>query len=144
MVLALNMYDIAQRQGLRIDLDGLARDLGCPIVTTVATRKRGIDDLLAQVEALVEAGAVGGANRWHEPAAGEIRDAHREACHQRTVRLPTGRRPKRLHGSHVGDRRRIDDHLCGAVRDHACGWARRPRRAPTRGGPGHRLRCVAR
>ena len=40
MVLALNMYDIAQRQGLRIDIEGLQRELGCPIVTTVATRKR--------------------------------------------------------------------------------------------------------
>jgi ferrous iron transport protein B len=84
MVLALNMYDIAQRQGLRIDLDGLSRDIGCAIVTTVATRKRGIDDLVAQVERLVEAGAVAGANAWHEPAAGEIRDAHREA--QRILR----------------------------------------------------------
>jgi len=79
MVLALNMYDIAQRQGLRIDLDGLARSIGCPIVTTVATRKRGIDDLVAQVEALIAAGAIGAASTWHEPAAGEIRDAHREA-----------------------------------------------------------------
>jgi ferrous iron transport protein B len=79
MVLALNMFDIAQRQGLRIDLDGLARDIGCPIVTTVATRKRGIDDLVAQVEALIAEGAVGGENAWREPAAGEIRDAHREA-----------------------------------------------------------------
>jgi len=79
MVLALNMYDIAQRQGLRIDLPGLTRDIGCPIVTTVATRKRGIDDLVAQVDGLIAAGAVGGANRWREPQAGEIRDAHREA-----------------------------------------------------------------
>jgi ferrous iron transport protein B len=79
MVLALNMYDIAQRQGLRIDLDGLARDIGCPIVTTVATRKRGIDDLLAKVDALIDAGALGSDNHWREPAAGEIRDAHREA-----------------------------------------------------------------
>src|SRR5207302_9592066 len=38
-----------------------------------------IDDLVAQVEALAEAGAVGGANEWRAPAAGEIRDAHREA-----------------------------------------------------------------
>mgnify|MGYP002652846772 CR=1 FL=1 len=43
MVLALNMYDIAQRQGLRIDLDGLRAELGVPIITTVATRKRGIE-----------------------------------------------------------------------------------------------------
>jgi ferrous iron transport protein B len=79
MVLALNMYDIAQRQGLRIDLDGLAGAIGCPIVTTVATRKRGIEDLVAQVDGLIAAGAVGGTNEWHEPQAGEIRDAHREA-----------------------------------------------------------------
>ncbi|HXA40717.1 MAG TPA: ferrous iron transporter B [Phenylobacterium sp.] len=79
MVLALNMYDIAQRQGLRIDLDGLSRDLGCPIVTTVATRKRGIDDLVAQVEGLIAAGAIGAENSWREPDAGQIRDAHREA-----------------------------------------------------------------
>jgi len=79
MVLALNMYDIAQRQGLRIDLEGLSRDIGCPIVTTVATRKRGIDDLVAQVDALIAAGALGAANTWREPDAGEIRDAHREA-----------------------------------------------------------------
>jgi ferrous iron transport protein B len=79
MVLALNMYDIAQRQGLRIDLDGLSRDLGCPIVTTVATRKRGIDDLVAQVEGLIAAGALGTGNTWREPDAAQIRDAHREA-----------------------------------------------------------------
>jgi ferrous iron transport protein B len=79
MVLALNMYDIAQRQGLRIDLDGLARELGCPIVTTVATRKRGIEELVAKVDALIGEGALGTANSWREPSAGEIRDAHREA-----------------------------------------------------------------
>jgi ferrous iron transport protein B len=79
MVLALNMYDIAQRQGLRIDLEGLSRDIGCPIVTTVATRKRGIDDLVAQVDALIAAGGLGSDNTWREPDAGAIRDAHREA-----------------------------------------------------------------
>jgi ferrous iron transport protein B len=91
MVLALNMYDIAQRQGLRIDLEGLSRDIGCPIVTTVATRKRGIDDLVAQVDALIAAGALGGDNTWREPDAGEIRDAHREAQRilKANVRAPT-------------------------------------------------------
>lgn len=79
MVLALNMYDIAQRQGLRIDLEGLRRELSCPIVTTVATRKRGVDDLVAQAEALIEEGAVAQANVWREPDAAEIRAAHREA-----------------------------------------------------------------
>jgi ferrous iron transport protein B len=79
MVLALNMYDIAQRQGLRIDLEGLQRELGCPIVTTVATRKRGIAELTAKVDELVASGALSTDNVWAEPSAGEIRDAHREA-----------------------------------------------------------------
>jgi ferrous iron transport protein B len=84
MVLALNMYDIAQRQGLRIDLDGLARELDCPIVTTVATRKRGIDELVAKVDELARSGVLATENTWREPDAGEIRHAHREA--QRILR----------------------------------------------------------
>lgn len=79
MVLALNMYDIAQRQGLRIDLEGLGRELGCPIVTTVATRKRGIEELTAKVDELIASGVLSTENVWHEPSATEIRDAHREA-----------------------------------------------------------------
>jgi len=79
MVLALNMYDIAQRQGLRIDLAGLARELGCPIATTVATRKRGIQDLTAKVDELIASGALSTENVWREPSAAEIRGAHREA-----------------------------------------------------------------
>ncbi len=98
MVLALNMYDIAQRQGLRIDLEGLARDIGCPIVTTVATRKRGIDDLVAQVEALIEAGAISTANSWHEPIAGEIRDAHREAQRILKANVAAAERPDTFTG----------------------------------------------
>ncbi|MFN3511557.1 MAG: ferrous iron transporter B [Phenylobacterium sp.] len=84
MVLALNMYDIAQRQGLRIDLEGLSREIGAPIVTTVATRKRGIEDLVGQVDALIAAGALASENTWREPSAAEIRQAHAEA--QRLVR----------------------------------------------------------
>jgi ferrous iron transport protein B len=79
MVLALNMYDIAQRQGLRIDLEGLQRELGCPIVTTVATRKRGVDELVAKVEETIAANARAQENLWREPDAAEIRQAHREA-----------------------------------------------------------------
>ncbi len=79
LVLALNMFDIAQRQGLRIDLEGLARDIGAPIVTTVATRKRGIEELVAQIDATTLEAAAAGAQDWREPDAGEIRDAHREA-----------------------------------------------------------------
>jgi ferrous iron transport protein B len=81
MVLALNMFDIAQRQGLRIDLEKLQAALGLPIVTTVATRKRGIEELISQVESLTLTAARGesGQGGWHAPNAAEIRDAHRRA-----------------------------------------------------------------
>lgn len=77
-VLALNMFDIAQRQGLRIDLERLSQEIGAPIVTTVATRKRGLPELLERVEA-VAARRVETDNVWREPSAAEIRAAHAEA-----------------------------------------------------------------
>lgn len=80
IVLALNMYDIAQRQGLVIDLERLSAELGVPIVTTVATRRRGIEDLVRQVEALVGAGHPPKTDsEWREPSAAELRNAHRRA-----------------------------------------------------------------
>ena len=78
-VLALNMYDIAQRQGLRIDLEKLGAEIGAPIVTTVATRKRGLDDLITQAEALTISHAGEHASTWREPNAAEIRAAHEQA-----------------------------------------------------------------
>jgi ferrous iron transport protein B len=78
-VLALNMYDIAQRQGLRIDLERLSQEIGAPIVTTVATRKRGLAELLAEVETIVATRRVEAESVWHEPTAAEIRAAHAEA-----------------------------------------------------------------
>ncbi|WP_374276157.1 ferrous iron transporter B [Brevundimonas sp.] len=79
MVLALNMYDIAERQGLRIDIEGLRAELGVPIVTTVATRKRGLDDLVAAVEAELAAQPASLPSAWTSPDAEGIRAAHREA-----------------------------------------------------------------
>lgn len=98
MVLALNMYDIAQRQGLRIDLDGLQRELGCPIVTTVATRKRGIDELVAKVDEVAHAGALAGENVWREPTAAEIREAHREGQRLLKTYVRPPERPDTLTG----------------------------------------------
>ncbi len=79
MVLALNMYDIAQRQGLRIDLDRLGAELGVPIVPTVATRKRGIDELIAAVATTRDAALPIAASSWAAPDADALRDAAREA-----------------------------------------------------------------
>ncbi|WP_426035175.1 ferrous iron transporter B [Brevundimonas sp. DC300-4] len=79
MVLALNMYDIAQRQGLRIDLERLRVELGVPIVTTVATRRRGIEDLVAEIETAAGPGWTSEGETWTAPDAEAIREAHRRA-----------------------------------------------------------------
>ena len=53
MVLALNMIDMAARDGLKIDLAALSAELGLPVVATVAVRRRGIDDLKDAIGGLV-------------------------------------------------------------------------------------------
>ena len=78
IVLALNMFDIATRQGLRIDIERLSAELGVPVVTTVATRKRGLDDLTAQVERVADL-IPPTENHWREPDAAQLRAAHRRA-----------------------------------------------------------------
>ncbi|MBW6524279.1 ferrous iron transporter B [Sphingomonas sp. RHCKR47] len=53
VVVALNMVDLAERDGLTLDPDVLARELGVPVVPTVAVRRRGIDVLKAQLGILL-------------------------------------------------------------------------------------------
>jgi ferrous iron transport protein B len=45
LIVALNMVDLAERDGIVIDGDALSAALGLPVVATVAVRKRGLDGL---------------------------------------------------------------------------------------------------
>jgi ferrous iron transport protein B len=44
-ILALNMVDLAARDGLTLDAERLSKELGVPVIPTVAVRKRGLDAL---------------------------------------------------------------------------------------------------
>ena len=55
-VVALNMIDMAARDGLEIDIARLSAELGVPVVPTVAVRKRGLDDLRAALGRAVGGG----------------------------------------------------------------------------------------
>ncbi|WP_420141113.1 ferrous iron transporter B [Sphingomonas sp.] len=55
-VVALNMIDMAERDGLDIDLAHLSAELGVPVIATVAVRKRGLDDLRAALDRAVSGG----------------------------------------------------------------------------------------
>ncbi len=98
MVLALNMYDIAQRQGLRIDLERLAAEIGLPVVPTTATRKRGIDDLIAAVETASHVGGPVAASEWSAPDAAALRVAAREAERIMKACVRPAERPDTLTG----------------------------------------------
>jgi len=54
VVIALNMMDIAESKGINIDVDALSKELGVPIVPTIATKGVGIDELCSVIIKVVE------------------------------------------------------------------------------------------
>ena len=46
VVIALNMMDLVEKNGDKINVDGLSRELGCPIVPTSALKGRGMEDVV--------------------------------------------------------------------------------------------------
>ncbi|WP_198116092.1 ferrous iron transporter B [Massilia rhizosphaerae] len=52
MVLALNMVDVAKKRGIEIDTARLARELGMPVIETVAVQAGGEKGLLKALEAM--------------------------------------------------------------------------------------------
>ncbi|HZX79228.1 ferrous iron transport protein B [Lysobacter sp.] len=81
MVLAVNMMDAAKRRGIDVDLAALERELGVPVVPTVAVRSGGARELVAMLDRI--------ANKLHEPSthlpAELAHDA--DALHAETRRL---------------------------------------------------------
>ena len=56
-VVALNMVDLAERDGLTLDPEALSQALGVPVIPTVAVRRKGLAELLdaiADAEAIAE------------------------------------------------------------------------------------------
>lgn len=76
-VVALNMVDMAERDGLTVDAAALSDALGVPVIATVAVRKRGIVEL---GEVLGEAHAQDAASR-HAVAALTLPERRLEARH---------------------------------------------------------------
>ena len=79
VMLSLNMMDIARKRGIEIDTEKLGRELGLPVVTSVAVRRGGTDALLAEVDRRLAAGAGRAGALWTAPDAAALRSAQREA-----------------------------------------------------------------
>jgi ferrous iron transport protein B len=76
VVLALNMLDVAEAQGIQIELHVLEAALGLPVVPMVATRNQGPDELIAAIEHLAY-----NPDTFH-PALPQIAAPHRRVLDQ--------------------------------------------------------------
>lgn len=74
MVLALNMMDLSRARGAEIDLGILSRELGIPVIPTVAIKKEGIDSLLERAIELSKKEAHAEVKgEWKAPTPDEVR-----------------------------------------------------------------------
>ncbi|HEX8485098.1 ferrous iron transporter B [Sphingomonas sp.] len=69
VIVALNMVDLAERDGLVLDPRVLERELGVPVVPTVAVRRRGLDELRARLSSQLTGAAPEAANEIPEDMA---------------------------------------------------------------------------
>jgi ferrous iron transport protein B len=96
-VVALNMVDLAKRDGLEIDPQVLERELGVPVIATVAVRRRGSEELK---EALSETIGAARLVRPGDGAASEdfstVQRRARDISRRATVSEQGGRRTSHL------------------------------------------------
>ena len=72
-VVCVNLMDEAERKGIKVDVRGLARDLGVPAVPTVARTKQGLDQLVSTVAEVISGAVVSRPHRPEPPA--ELQEA---------------------------------------------------------------------
>jgi ferrous iron transporter FeoB len=77
MVVALNMSDLAIERGYSVDSAALERELGVPVVETVAVEHGGVRHLVEKLEALPHPGARQSVP-WREPSFDQIQQTQRD------------------------------------------------------------------
>src|SRR5258708_10411102 len=91
LMLVLNMFDIATRRGVTVDVAQLSEKLGIPVVTSIAVRKGGTADLLRRTDEIAaQAPDPLQQNLWQPLSVAELRPTQREADRiiAATVSLP--------------------------------------------------------
>ena len=93
LLLVLNMFDIAARRGVSVDVARLSEALGVPVVTSVAVRKGGTADLLHRTDEIIAAQTPVPLqpNLWQPLTVAQLRATQREADRiiAATISLPT-------------------------------------------------------
>jgi len=95
MMVVLNMFDIAQRRGVSVDIDKLSAALGVPVVTAIAVRKAGIEELLRRTDEFAartpeQTKDASRDNVWKTLSISELKGLQREADRiiAATIKLP--------------------------------------------------------
>ncbi|MBV9529637.1 MAG: ferrous iron transporter B [Bradyrhizobium sp.] len=91
LALVLNMFDIAKRRGVSVDVANLSAALGVPVVTSIAVRRGGTAELLRLTDEIAaQAELASGPNVWRPLSASRLRATQREADRiiASTVSLP--------------------------------------------------------
>lgn len=57
VIVAVNMLDVAEKQGVHIDTEALEKSLGIPVIPTVATKNKGVRELLSEIVKIAKNGS---------------------------------------------------------------------------------------
>jgi ferrous iron transport protein B len=88
VIVALNMMDMAHRDGIRIDVAKLRAELGCPVVPVSARNGSGIDDLKKELNRLVS-GALPATASHTSPNCGSCTGCTFQARYEWTEKIST-------------------------------------------------------
>ena len=92
LMLVLNMFDIAARRGVTVDVPKLSQALGVPVVTSIAVRKGGTAELLRLTDEIAsQVRPPLAQNLWQPLTVAQLRATQREADRiiASTVSLPS-------------------------------------------------------
>ncbi|SFL34248.1 ferrous iron transport protein B [Bradyrhizobium sp. NFR13] len=92
LLVVLNMFDIAQRRGVSIDVDAMSAALGVPVITSIAVKKAGVEELRKRTdEFAANMPAVTAGDGWTPLGLSEMKALQREADRiiRDTVKMPS-------------------------------------------------------
>jgi ferrous iron transport protein B len=87
VIVAVNMLDVAEAQGIRVDAEALEKALGLPVVPMIATKNRGIRELVQRIIS-VSHGEV-----QPLPTLPRVREDHRKLFEELTTLIRDAVRP---------------------------------------------------
>ncbi|MBU0651481.1 MAG: ferrous iron transport protein B [Proteobacteria bacterium] len=87
VIVALNMLDVAEAQGIRVDAEALEKALGLPVVPMVATKNRGIRELVQRIISVSRGEAK------PRPKLPRVREDHRKLFEELTTLIRDAVRP---------------------------------------------------